>query len=70
LAGQCELNAARRPVEETVPDDFFEPPNLLAQWGLGHAQPLCGLAEMQRLRHRHEVPKMSKLNFSSHIQTI
>jgi hypothetical protein len=70
LAGQRELNTARRPVEETVPNDLFQPSDLLAQWRLGDTKALCGLAEMKRLRHRNEVSKMSKFEVSSHIRAI
>jgi len=59
LAGECQPHATRRAIEKAVPEQFFEPFDLLAERRLGDPQALRRLAEMERLRHCEEVPKMT-----------
>jgi hypothetical protein len=70
LACRREPDATRGPVKETVPDDFFQPFDLLAQRWLGHAKSLCGFAEMKGLGHRQKVPQMAKLQFVIHMPIV
>src|SRR3712207_6787379 len=53
--GFGEPNATLRTVEELGPQLLLEAIDLVAQWGLGHVQPLGRPAEAQLLRDRHEV---------------
>jgi hypothetical protein len=45
---------------------MFQSPDLLAQRRLRNSQALRGAAEVQRVRHRQEIPEMTKLDLVTH----
>jgi hypothetical protein len=53
-----------------MPKQLFQALNLLAQRRLSDPQQLRSLTEMQRLRHRKKVAKMTKVNLFFHTTII
>ena len=73
LAGGRELDAARGPVEERLPELGLEAADLLRQRRLGDVQAFGGTAEVPLLGHGEEVAQVPQLHGSAsaiHIRNI
>ena len=60
-ARRRELHPVAVAVQQPGADELFQPPDLLAERGLGDEQPLRGAGEGARLGDRDEVPQMPQL---------
>jgi hypothetical protein len=61
----CELHPATGALKQAAAQHFFQPTNLLAKRGLFDAQLLGGLAKVQVLGYRQEVPQPAQLQFGT-----
>ena len=62
LARGRHLHPAARARQQLAPELLLQQPDLVAQRRLGHVQPRGGPAEVQLLRHGHEISELPELH--------